>query len=100
MQVRLVDGSALGGVWQGRWRQGREGEARSGTMSSGQLKHWALERVIRPERRVEARLRDSDFHGGAGVPQEAVSRGEARSPLGAEGAPGLQGGVEMGQERG
>lgn len=36
---------------------------------------------------LEARLRGSDFHGGAEVPQEAVSRGEARSPLGAEGAP-------------
>lgn len=36
---------------------------------------------------LEARLRGSDCHGGAEVPQEAVSRGEARSPLGAEGAP-------------
>lgn len=49
MQVCLVDGSAWRG-WKGQRRQGREGEAHSGTMSSGHLKHWALERAIRPER--------------------------------------------------
>lgn len=40
-----------------RWKQGREGEAHSGTVSSGWLKQWVVERVIRPGRRAEARRR-------------------------------------------
>lgn len=54
-QVRVVP---LSGE---RWRRGGEGEAHSGTVSSGRLKQWVVERVIMPERSPEARLRGGDF---------------------------------------